>query len=238
MSVVSERVPSRDPAVWKMKFSSVIVMALAAGVDAFAPSPRTRWAVTKRMSSTVETVSAEEKREQLLAKADMLLASAPSAEERKKMESAFAAPAAEGAAADPVAIAEVTIDAPAGSPAEKREQLLAKAEMLLASAPSAEERKKKESAFAAPAAEGAAADPVAVEDVTVKAPVGSPAERREQLLRKAEMLLANAPAVKQVVTELVAASEEVTMDVPAGSPEEKREQLLRKAEMLLASAKQ
>jgi len=52
------------------------------------------------------------------------------------------------------------------------------------------------------------------------------------------MLLANAPAVKQVVTELVAASEEVTMDVPAGSPEEKREQLLRKAEMLLASAKQ
>ena len=180
VSVVSERVPSRDPAVWKMKFSSVIVMALAAGVDAFAPSPRTRWAVTKRMSSTVETVSAEEKREQLLAKADMLLASAPSAEERKKMESAFAAPAAEGAAADPVA----------------------------------------------------------VEDVTVKAPVGSPAERREQLLRKAEMLLANAPAVKQVVTELVAASEEVTMDVPAGSPEEKREQLLRKAEMLLASAKQ
>ena len=49
-------------AVWKMKFSSVIVMAFAAGVYASAPSPQPPcavgcYAVTKRMFSTVETVT-------------------------------------------------------------------------------------------------------------------------------------------------------------------------------------
>ena len=214
------------------KFSrTLLAIALVIGCDAFIRGhPGQSRSTTKfphiskiLSTATTEMEVVEDKTEMLLRKADMLLANAPSAEERMKLEramgleDAFAIPAVEISMLD--------------SSEDKTEMLLRKADMLLASAPSVEERKKMEASYAVPTGKK-------IKDVDLNIDSSSLMEesavaakdKTAMLLRKADMLLANAPPVKRILD--AAPSAKTT-----NGSMDKTEMLLQKADMLLASSK-
>ena len=212
-----------------LKFSTTLLaIALAIGCDAFIPSQSvstTRFPHISKIFSTATTEMevVEDKTEMLLRKADMLLANAPSAEERMKferamgLEDAFAIPAVEIPMLD--------------SSEDKTEMLLRKADMLLASAPSVEERKKMEASYAVPTGKEIKDIDLNIDSSSLMSESAVAEEdKTARLLRKADMLLANAPPVKKTLD--AAPSAKTT-----NGSMDKTEMLLQKADMLLASSK-
>ena len=201
-----------------MKFSAAVVLSLAAGCSSFtSPRPLKVWG-TKLKSTAVVEESSEQKTAKLLAKADALLAGAPSPEKRKELESAMGLFDEAFCSPDELETGDKTV------------QLLAKADALLASV---EGRKKIELTFAAP---------VAADSVTTTGAADiAEGDRTAKLLAKADALLASVEGRKKIESTFAAdpvAAVVTTTDAAVDSEEtgDKAAKLLAKANMLLASA--